>query len=61
MVGGGVGGRRAVAAPDVAAGLAHPQVHPVVAAVLSYRLATYWLPIVPGWIGFQLMERRNLI
>jgi undecaprenyl-diphosphatase len=32
-----------------------------VAAVLSYRLATYWLPIVPGWIAFQLMERRNLI
>jgi undecaprenyl-diphosphatase len=32
-----------------------------VAAVLSYRLATYWLPIGPGWIAFQLMERRNLI
>jgi uncharacterized protein (TIRG00374 family) len=32
-----------------------------VAAVLSYRLATYWLPILPGWISFHLLERRNLI
>ncbi len=34
---------------------------PAVAAVLSYRLATYWLPILPGWISFQLLERRNYI
>ena len=32
-----------------------------VAAVLSYRLATYWLPILPGWISFHLLEHRNLI
>lgn len=32
-----------------------------VAAVLSYRLVTYWLPILPGWISFQLLERRSLI
>ena len=32
-----------------------------VAAVLSYRLATYWLPILPGWISFQMLERRNII
>jgi undecaprenyl-diphosphatase len=32
-----------------------------VATVLSYRLATYWLPILPGWICFQLLERRNYI
>ena len=32
-----------------------------VAAVLSYRLVTYWLPILPGWISFQLLERRNYI
>ena len=25
-----------------------------VAAVLSYRLATYWLPILPGWLSFRL-------
>jgi glycosyltransferase 2 family protein len=34
---------------------------PAVAAVLSYRLATYWLPIAPGWISFRLLERRGLI
>jgi undecaprenyl-diphosphatase len=32
-----------------------------VATVLSYRLATYWLPILPGWIAFQHLERRNYI
>ena len=32
-----------------------------VATVLSYRLVTYWLPIVPGWISFRLLERRNYI
>ena len=32
-----------------------------VAAVLCYRLVTYWLPILPGWISFHLLERRNLI
>ncbi len=32
-----------------------------VAAVLSYRLATFWLPILPGWLGFELLQRRNLI
>ena len=32
-----------------------------VAAVLSYRLVTYWLPILPGWLGFHVLERRGLI
>jgi undecaprenyl-diphosphatase len=32
-----------------------------VAAVLSYRLLTYWLPILPGWLGFRSLERHNLI
>jgi glycosyltransferase 2 family protein len=32
-----------------------------VAAVLSYRLATYWLPILPGWISFHVLERRAII
>ncbi|HET6663372.1 MAG TPA: flippase-like domain-containing protein, partial [Acidimicrobiales bacterium] len=34
---------------------------PAVAAVLSYRLVTYWLPILPGWISFRVLERRGLI
>lgn len=32
-----------------------------VAIVLSYRLVTYWLPIVPGWLTFRLLERRSYI
>jgi undecaprenyl-diphosphatase len=32
-----------------------------VAAVLAYRLVTYWLPILPGWLSFQMLERRGLI
>jgi undecaprenyl-diphosphatase len=32
-----------------------------VAAVLSYRLVTYWLPVLPGWISFHVLERRGLI
>ncbi len=30
-------------------------------ARLAHRLATYWLPVVPGWAAFQLLQRRNLI
>ena len=32
-----------------------------VAAVLSYRLLTYWLPVLPGWLSFHVLERRELI
>lgn len=32
-----------------------------VAAVLSYRLLTFWLPILPGWLCLQLLDRRNYI
>ncbi len=32
-----------------------------VAAVLSYRLATFWLPILPGWLAFRMLDRRGLI
>jgi glycosyltransferase 2 family protein len=32
-----------------------------VAAVLSYRLATFWLPILPGWLAFRALDRRNYI
>jgi undecaprenyl-diphosphatase len=32
-----------------------------VAAVLSYRLVTFWLPILPGWLSFRLLEGRNYI
>ncbi|HET6952848.1 MAG TPA: lysylphosphatidylglycerol synthase transmembrane domain-containing protein [Acidimicrobiales bacterium] len=32
---------------------------PAVSAVLSFRLVTYWLPMVPGWLMFQQMQRRE--
>jgi uncharacterized membrane protein YbhN (UPF0104 family) len=27
------------------------------AAVILYRLATYWLPVLPGWLGWRLLQR----
>jgi uncharacterized protein (TIRG00374 family) len=32
-----------------------------VSAVLTYRLATYWLPVAPGWIALTLLQRRDYI
>ena len=30
---------------------------PAFAAVLLYRLSTYWLPILPGWLSWRLLQR----
>jgi uncharacterized membrane protein YbhN (UPF0104 family) len=27
--------------------------------VLTFRLVTYWLPMLPGWFSFQQMQRRE--
>ena len=27
----------------------------------GYRLATYWLPILPGWLSFHRLEQHNMI
>jgi glycosyltransferase 2 family protein len=32
-----------------------------VAAVLVYRLATYWLPVVPGWLSLRLLQRMGYV
>jgi glycosyltransferase 2 family protein len=32
-----------------------------VSAVLTYRLATYWLPVVPGWVSWVLIQRWNYV
>jgi undecaprenyl-diphosphatase len=32
---------------------------PAVGAVLAFRLATFWLPILPGWFTFAWMERNG--
>ena len=30
-----------------------------VPAVFLYRITTFWLPILPGWIAFALLQRRG--
>jgi undecaprenyl-diphosphatase len=30
---------------------------PAVSAVLTYRLITYWLPVLPGWLSWNLLRR----
>lgn len=34
---------------------------PAVAAVLSFRLVTFWLPILPGWLALAWMQRNGEI
>ena len=34
---------------------------PAVSAVLLYRLATYWLPVPPGWLSWRLLQRMGYI
>ncbi len=37
------------------------QAGPAVSAVLLYRLATYWLPVAPGWLSWRVLLRREYI
>ncbi len=34
---------------------------PAVSAVLTYRLATYWLPVIPGWAAWRLLQRQDYV
>jgi undecaprenyl-diphosphatase len=34
---------------------------PAVATVLSYRLITYWLPVVPGLVAFRVLRRSGTL
>ena len=34
---------------------------PAVSAVLTYRLATYWLPVIPGWVSLRILQKRDYI
>jgi glycosyltransferase 2 family protein len=34
---------------------------PAVSAVLLYRLATYWLPVAPGWLSWRVLQRRDYV
>ncbi len=35
------------------------QARPAVSAVLLYRLATYWLPVLPGWLSRRSLQHRE--
>ena len=37
------------------------QAGPAVSAVLLYRLATYWLPVAPGWLAWRALLRRGYV
>ena len=32
-----------------------------VSAVVLYRLATYWLPVLPGWLCWRFLQHRELV
>jgi undecaprenyl-diphosphatase len=32
-----------------------------VSAVILYRLATYWLPVVPGWLSLRQLQRMDYV
>ena len=34
---------------------------PAVSAVLLYRLATYWLPVLPGWLCWRSLQHREYL
>jgi undecaprenyl-diphosphatase len=34
---------------------------PAVAGVLAFRLLTFWLPILPGWLAFAWLQRSDRI
>jgi glycosyltransferase 2 family protein len=32
-----------------------------VSAVLTFRLATYWLPVLPGWLCLHLLQPMDYV
>jgi len=56
---GGVGAIEAALAAGLT-GIGIPN-GPAVSAVLLYRLATYWLPVPPGWYSWRLLQRMEYV
>ncbi len=55
------GGLGAAEAALVAALSTVEEVEIVIPAVFLYRLVTFWLPILPGWLSFQWLERNEYL
>ena len=56
---GGLGAlEAALVAGLTAVGVAHG---PAIAGVLAFRLVTYWIPILPGWLAFHALQRRGIV
>jgi len=56
---GGLGAMEAaLVAGLTAVGVAHG---PAIAGVLTFRLVTYWIPILPGWLTFRSLQRRGVL
>jgi uncharacterized protein (TIRG00374 family) len=56
---GGLGAvEAALAAGLTAAGL---EANVAVSAVLLFRLVTFWIPVLPGWLSFHWLQRRGLL
>jgi undecaprenyl-diphosphatase len=34
---------------------------PAIAGVLTFRLATFWLPIAPGWLAYGSLRRHHIV
>ena len=56
---GGLGGVEAVMAAGLTA-IGIPA-HQAIAAVLLFRMATFWLPIPLGWISYEVLQRRGVL
>jgi glycosyltransferase 2 family protein len=56
-------GRRGAIEAALVAGLTGVgmQAGPAVSAVVLYRLARYWLPILPGWLSWRFLQRREYV
>jgi uncharacterized membrane protein YbhN (UPF0104 family) len=37
------------------------QTGPAVAGVLTYRLLTFWLPILPGFLALRYLQHREIV
>lgn len=56
---GGLGGVEAVLIAGLTA-IGIPA-HEAIPAVLIFRLATFWLPILAGWVSYEVLQRRGVL